>query len=56
MRSPGSVGVESPDGISKCATSLRLRLMENLRLVFEPTDNPGDDFVVVAGVRLLLRF
>jgi hypothetical protein len=56
MRSPGSVGVESPDRVSKSATDPRLRSMKNLQLVLDPADNADDDFVVVPGVRLLLKF
>jgi hypothetical protein len=56
MRSPGSVGIESPDGVSKSATALRLKSMENLQLVFDIADNRCGDVVVVPGVRLLLKF
>jgi len=56
MRSPGSVGIESPDGVSESATAPRLRSIKNLQLVFDIADNAEDDFVVVPGVRLLLKF
>ena len=33
-----------------------ISITPDLQLVFDPADNPGDDFVVVPGVRLHLKF
>ena len=33
-----------------------ISITPDLQLVFDPADNPGDDFVVVPGVRLHIKF
>jgi porin len=33
-----------------------ISITPDLQLVFDPADNPGDDFVVVPGIRLRIEF
>jgi porin len=33
-----------------------ISITPDLQLVFDPANNPGDDFVVVPGIRLLIEF